>query len=79
VSGAAQSSKLASTTFMGSLVRCGLFNCTLFTDSETHIILERSQPKIKRNAPTSVVVSVSSREIGGEPPTGIFTKWAFVN
>ena len=79
VSGATQSSKLASTTFMASHVRCSLLNYTLFTNSETHIILARSQPEIKRNAPTSVAVSVSLRDTCGEPPNRIFTKWEFVN
>jgi hypothetical protein len=76
VSGATQSSNLASTTFMGSHVRCSRLNCTLFTNSETHII---SQPEIERNATTIVAVSVSLREIGGEPPPGIFMKFAMVN
>jgi hypothetical protein len=79
VSGATQSSKLASTTFMGSHVRFSLLYYTLFTNSETHIILARSQPKNKRSAPTSVAVSVSLRETGGELPKGIFTKLEFVN
>jgi len=64
---------------MGSHVRCSLLNYTLITSSETRIILARSQPKIERNAPTSVAVSVSLREKGGEPPAGIFTKIEFVN
>jgi hypothetical protein len=79
VSGATQSSNLASTTFMGSHVRCSRLNYTLFTNSETHIVLARSQPEIERNATISVAVSVSLREIGGEPPTAIFTKFALVN
>jgi hypothetical protein len=78
VSGAKQSSKLASTTFMGSHVRCILLNYTLFTNSKTHIILARWQPEIKRNALTGVAISVSLREIGGEPQTGSFTQWEFV-
>jgi hypothetical protein len=75
VSGATQSSKLAYTTFMGSHVRCSLLNYTLFTNCETHIILARSQPKVKKNAPTSVAVSVSLREICGEPQRGFLRKW----